>query len=264
MLRLGVMKVLNTLPIHFGILEGKVKLQCELIEGRVTELNEKLNQGFLDLSVVSSFEYLQNPEQYRILPDLGVSCFGPVRSIYLFSQVPLEALAGQEIGLTAHSLTSVNLVQYLLKDLRPQYRFHTESPTRAFLLIADEAIRRFYSQQDAFVYDLGELWQRQTGLPFVFALWVVREEVYQSHAAEVHLIHRGLLESKALARSLFSEMAAKHYGQAFLRESDCLAYLQNLHYGLDDFFQQGLLRFMEEMKKLGKLATTAPLRILPA
>ena len=262
MLKLGVIEVLNTLPIHYAILEGLVPLPCELIHGRVTLLNEKLNQGLLDLSVVSSFEYARNPELYRILPSLSVSSAGPVKSIYLFSQVPIEQLAGETIQLTAFSLTSVHLVQFLLKDLQPNY-VQGESPqAKATLLIADEAIQRYYSHEDAYVYDLGDLWWKKMGVPFAFALWVVREEVWQAEPESVRQAHLALLESKAMSESLLDEMAASHYRGIFPDQASCLAYLKNLHYDFTVPYQRGFEQFMAEMVKLTKLKQIAPLRFI--
>ncbi len=116
-LKLGVIDVLNVLPVYYSILSGKINTPCEIIQGKVTELNNKLNCGDIDISVISSFEYATNPELYYILPQLSVGADGPVRSIYLFLEKPLEQIvAGDTIKLTEFSLTSVHLIQYLLKN----------------------------------------------------------------------------------------------------------------------------------------------------
>jgi chorismate dehydratase len=49
---------------------------------------------------------------------------------------------------------------------------------RAQLLIGDQAIyvRQEYANQFSF-WDLGEQWQKFVGLPFVYALWLIRPEV---------------------------------------------------------------------------------------
>jgi hypothetical protein len=49
---------------------------------------------------------------------------------------------------------------------------------RARLLIGDQAIcfRQQYAEEFSF-WDLGEQWKKLTGLPFVYALWLIRPEV---------------------------------------------------------------------------------------
>jgi predicted solute-binding protein len=52
------------------------------------------------------------------------------------------------------------------------------SARRAQLLIGDQAIRFRQSHTGEFQFwDLGEQWKKLTGLPFVYALWLIRPEV---------------------------------------------------------------------------------------
>jgi chorismate dehydratase len=47
-------------------------------------------QGTLDISVISAVEYARDTARYLLLPDLAISCDGPVRSVMLFSRVRPE------------------------------------------------------------------------------------------------------------------------------------------------------------------------------
>lgn len=259
-LRLGVIEVLNALPVYYPLLEHRVQAPVTLVKGKVTELNEKLNQGLLDISVVSSFEYAQHPEAYRILPGLSISARGAVKSIYLFSQVPLAALAGQTVGLTAFSLTSVHLVQYLLEYLQCRFVQGEPPEAKASLLIADEAIARFYQQRDPYVYDLGELWWQKTGLPFAFALWVAREEVCQASPDLVTQTWQALLAGRDQAAQNCDEIARQRFAGLFPDVAACRGYLQNLLHDFTPETQSGFQRFMAEMTRLGKLPQVAELR----
>jgi Predicted periplasmic solute-binding protein len=50
--------------------------------------------------------------------------------------------------------------------------------SRARLIIGDQAISFRQNHADAFQFwDLGEQWKKLTGLPFVYALWLIRPEV---------------------------------------------------------------------------------------
>ncbi len=263
MLRLGVLNVLNTLPVYYQLLQDPEPLGYLPVLGKVTELNHKLNQGEIDLSAVSSFEVARNQDLYYILPDLSVGSDGPVRSIYLFSQVPWEELDRQTVLLTAFSLTSVHLVQFLLQGRGVTYLSEPRGPAQAELLIADDAIRRFYEKRDPYVYDLGQLWQEQTGLPFVFALWVVRREVYATNPQGVLDLYGRLLESRNQAPLNLKAMAQGHYQGVFPDPLSCEAYLANLHYELGPRFQAGFLLFQEKMVELGKLTKVSKPVFLP-
>lgn len=263
MFKLGVMSVLNVLPVYYGILNGSIAVPCETVPGKVTELNQKLHQGEIDLSVISSFEYARNAEFYYLLPDLSISADGPVRSIYLFLDKPIEQLDGDYIRLTAFSMTSVHLIQYLLKDHNVQYTRDANEAAVGELLIADEAIRRYYEKKDAYVYDLSSLWRDNTGLPFVFALWAVRRDSFEKNPALVHEIYKSLIKSKRDTGTLYHSMAADYHEGIFPTSEECEWYLKNLRYDLSEKYQEGFLRFQHEMMNIGKLPTIRPLVFLP-
>ena len=262
MLKLGVIDVLNVLPVYYGILKNKIKLPVEIVKGKVTELNNKLNSGDIDISVVSSFEYAKNHHLYYILPNLSVSADGPVGSIYLFLDKPINKLSNDQIKLTAFSFTSVHLIQFLLSDYNITYITNEKDKCIGEVLIADEAIKRFYHNKDAFVYDLSELWKQKTGLPFVFALWCVRREVYQNYQDDVSIIHEALLTSKNSSKTYLPQMAEEYYQGIFPNRHSCEDYLRNLHYNFTPDYQKGFNLFQKEMVKIGKLSEIAPLKFI--
>ncbi|MFE7112921.1 MqnA/MqnD/SBP family protein [Streptomyces sp. NPDC057575] len=57
--------------------------------------------------------------------------------------------------------------------------------------------------------DLAGLWREWTGLPFVFAVWVVRREFAGCRPDAVAAAHRSLLAARDLARAENSELAAR-------------------------------------------------------
>lgn len=261
-LKLGVIEVLNVLPVYYAILEQKVPVNCEVVRGKVTQLNEMLNRGEIDISVISSFEYAKNPHLYYILPDLSISADGPVRSIYLFSRKPLHELNDATINLTAFSFTSVHLIQFILQEYNIRYVKGGTEAGDGELLIADDAIRRFYEKRDPYVYDLSELWKQKTGLPFVFALWCVRREVFEKNPEKVKQLHQALLQSKKLSSRYIQQMAANRFKGIFPDEKTCARYLENLHHEFSENFQQGFNLFQQNMVKIEKLDQVAPLRFI--
>ena len=264
MLKLGVIPGLNVLSVYYGILEKRIPITASLIHGKVTELNRKLNQGQLDISVVSSFEYAKNPKLYYVLPELSISCQGPVRSIYLFLNKPVEKIDNDSINLTAYSLTSIHLIQYLLKDSKVQFTNENDPNKAGELLIADEAIRAFYQKRYPYVYDLGYLWFQKMGLPFVFALWVARRDSFYKSPEEILGIHKSLFDSKVYSRDKSAQIALKYNCGLFPSTKLCTSYLCDLRHDLSESYQNGFIRFQKEMVILKKLDRIAELQFLPS
>src|SRR5439155_1383869 len=88
-------------------------LAAELVTGTPVELNELLVAGELDVSVISAVEYARHARDLVLLPELAISCDGPVRSVALFSRRPVGQLDGRTVLLTASSRTAVALLDLL-------------------------------------------------------------------------------------------------------------------------------------------------------
>lgn len=262
-LKLGVINVLNVLPVYYSIISNQIKVPAEIVTGRVTELNQKLEEGIIDISVISSYEYARHSNLYYVLPHLSVGADGPVHSIYLFLDKPLSELEGAQIRLTPYSLTSVHLIQYLLKDYSIRYVHHSDSPADGELLIADDAIKRFYRNDYRYCYDLSELWKKLTGLPFVFALWCIRKDAFEKNPLAAHKVQSVLIDSKRNAECHWEQMAKEYFKGVFPDQASCLKYLKNIHYHLNPSFQDGYMLFQKKMVEIGKLKNISPLEMLP-
>src|SRR5262249_30279437 len=107
MLRIGEISYLNCTPIFTVLRDRFDDTGYASVRGMPAELNAKLRKGEIDLCPSSSIEYARNPESYLILPDLSISAVGAVKSVLLFSNVPIERLDGASIALTGESETSV-------------------------------------------------------------------------------------------------------------------------------------------------------------
>src|ERR687890_1153146 len=123
-MKLGRIPWINCYPIYGAVDRGVVTLPAELVTGTASELNDLLAAGALQASVVSAVEYARNAAAYHLLPDLAISCDGPVHSVALFSKRPLEELTGCTVLLSASSRTSVLLLELLCRHrwgITPQF-----------------------------------------------------------------------------------------------------------------------------------------------
>jgi predicted solute-binding protein len=183
MLRIGCVKYLNSRPLIRGWSRG-------MVFDHPSDLCRKLADGDLEVALVSSFEFLRNPI-YRIVDNVSISSDGPVYSVVVAHQGDISKV--QEIDLDPASLTSVNLLRVLGGELGLKWRSAGPntaceaavsgglSDTKAHLLIGDQAIRfRQKCGGDFQFWDLGEQWKKLVGLPFVYALWLIRPEFKDS------------------------------------------------------------------------------------
>jgi len=114
-MRVGRIPWINCYPVYGAIDRGLVPLPGELVSGTASELNDLLAAGELQVSVVSAVEYARNAAAYHLLPDLAITCDGPVHSVALFARRPPAELDGRTVLLTASSRTSVLLLELLCR-----------------------------------------------------------------------------------------------------------------------------------------------------
>jgi chorismate dehydratase len=270
-LRLGKISYLNALPIYYPLELGIVPHPFTIVSGVPAHLNRLMAQGDLELSVVSSIEYARDPERYLILPDLSISCRGAVRSVLLLSQTPVDQLSGHTILASSHSHTSVALLRILLAtQLGMEVTFRQGSctqalaegePPMAMLTIGDEALRLRDHALYPYRWDLGEAWHAWTGLPFVFALWVIQRQALER-------------SNGVLGRALESLSAAKEWGCSHLDEicryalrTDILDlaqlqdYYQCLNYDLSSDEKLGMEHFFHHLAGSSEINRVPPLQI---
>ena len=255
-MRTGRIGYINCYPVYGAIDRGVCTLPGELITGTPSELNDLLVAGELDVSVISAVEYARHARDLVLLPDLAISCDGPVRSVALFSRRPATDLDARTVLVAASSRTSVALLELLCRhvwNVRPrlaQARAEAADldalaglPHDAVLVIGDPALLLAERHAYPHRYDLGEAWKGWTGLPFVFAVWAARRT---APPGPVRAVHRSLIAARdwGLAhRDVLAEAAARASGVSL---AACQAYLAGLDYaltaehltGLTDFFRR--------------------------
>lgn len=255
-MRLGRIPWINCYPVYRALDRRIVSSPADLVTGTAAELNDLLAAGELDVSVVSAVEYARNAGAYHLLPDLAISCDGPVHSVCLFSSEPPEALDGATVLLSASSRTSVLLLELLCRHrwrVAPRFATaRTESqdltalaglPHRGVLVIGDAALILAAEGRYPHVVDLGREWHDWTGLPFVFAVWAARRA---APAAAVREVHQALLASRAWGLAHLDTLAASAAEHTGIAVETCRAYLGDLDYalsyrhlaGLTDFFRR--------------------------
>ena len=286
-MRVGRIPYVNCYPVYGAIDRGAVALDGTLVTGVPSALNRRMAEGSLDISVVSAVEYARDARRYLLLPDLAISCDGPVRSVMLFSRRPAPDLDGRRVIVSKSSMTSVALLELLFENVwhaRPEFvagdaemadiaAFDRE-PHDARLVIGDAALvlrgearpRIVDVVPDAvvpsylFAYDLGESWKAWTGLPFVFAVWVAQRS---APVAEALGVHASLITSRDWGLRHLDELARQASDATGVSEPVCHEYLSGLDYGLSYEHLAGLTEFFRRLVAAGRVPN-GTLAFLPA
>jgi chorismate dehydratase len=251
-IRVGAVSYLNAKPLYHRLADwaGGVDLSMDL----PSRLASRLASGDLDIALIPSVEYLRGAASgYEILPGFAIAARGPVRSVKLFSRLPfdrIDRLALDEGSRTSQALARIWLdARHGVRPSRieglPMGVSPLESTADAVLVIGDRAMNvpdePFHS-----VVDLAEAWKSLTGLPFVFALWVVRPGVDLGDLPEIlaRCRARGLADAR--------QIAADHGPRLGLDLEDCHEYLTRvISYELGEPEVAGLRLFARMAADLG-------------
>jgi chorismate dehydratase len=275
MMKIGRIPYINCYPVYGAVDRGVVGLDAELVDGVPTDLNGRMARGELDISVVSAVEYARDADRYLLLPDLAISCDGPVRSVMLFSTRPAGELGGRDVIVSRSSMTSVALLELLFENVwhaRPRFVpgdaeirdvvVGNSGDGDARLVIGDAALVLASSQRERFpfVYDLGESWKQWTGQPFVFAVWVAQRTTDVKQAL---VAHAGLIASRNWGLAHLSELAEQAHRVTGVARDVCAQYLSGLDYGLSYPHLAGLTEFYRRLVERGRIPN-GTLTFLPA
>ncbi len=242
-MRIGAVNYLNSKPLVYGLeqLVPEVQLYFDL----PSRLADSLAAGRLDVALIPSVEFFRTP-RCTIVSNACVACRGPVLSVKLYFRVsPAEV---RHVALDEGSRTSAALTQILLAELcgvRPRWEplpigcGPDSTDADAVLLIGDRAIAsEEHGASNEEIWDLGDVWHRWTGLPFVFAMWVARPDIDTAELTAVLTAarDRGVRELKQIAdREAPALEISSELANTYLSD--------NLHFALGRKEREGLRHF---------------------
>ena len=277
MLRIGRIPYINCFPVYGAIDRAIVSLDGELVTGVPTALNRLMADGQLDVSVVSAVEYARDAARYLLLPELGITSNGPVRSVMLFSKKPATDLDHRRVIVSRSSMTSVALLKLLFENVwqaEPEFvrgdaeladidRFEDDQHD-ARLVIGDAALRlsgeERWSSAYPYSFDLGETWKQWTGLPFVFAVWVAQRT---TPVREALAAHAALIASRDWGLQHIDKLAAQAALSTGVSRERCIEYFEGLDYRLSYPHLAGLTDFFRRLVSAGRVPD-GTLAFLPA
>lgn len=239
--RVGAVSYLNTKPLIYGFEQGSMKDEIELIidyPSRIASmlLNDEIDVGLVPVAV------LPRLERYTVITNYCIGCNGPVASVCLFSEVPVDEI--KVVLLDYQSRTSVALIQLLIQEywkINPVLINTTKdfgkqiTGTTAGLVIGDRAFEQ--RKISPYIYDLGLAWKQFTGMPFVFATWTGNKQLDDNFVRSFNeATQSGILNLDAV-------VAANPYELFDLKAY----YTEYISYSLDENKISGMQLFLEKL-----------------
>ncbi len=180
-LRIAAVSYANTFPFVFGIENSGLHGDFKLMLSPPAQCAESFAAGNADIALVPVGALPSLPE-HKIITDYCIGAVKEVKTVLLLSNKKIEDI--KTIGLDLESATSVRLIKVMAKHywkIAPEWQsldvrnFKDHCGTDAFVVIGDKALE--ISKHFLHKWDLAAQWQKFTGLPFVFAVWVCRKDL---------------------------------------------------------------------------------------
>jgi 1,4-dihydroxy-6-naphthoate synthase len=213
--------------MFYALTAGKVKIPGIAIEHvleDIESLNRRARTGDLDVTAVSFATYLLIADQYRMM-DAGASMgigYGPI--LVARTPIPETELGNRVVASPGKHTTSALLLRLYVGD-PPLIEVAFDKIPQAVLdgqaelgLLIHEGQITHQQMGLTKVLDLGESWQRDTGLPLPLGVNVMRRELGE----DVHrAISQGLRDSIAWAHANVDEALdyAMRYGRGIDKET---------------------------------------------
>jgi chorismate dehydratase len=243
--KIGAVSYLNTVPLIWGMLHGPEREQVQLSFAIPSVCSSQVEQGTVDIGLVPVAEI---PRQgLEIVPGVGITCRGAVRSILLISRVRWREV--RTLAVDLGSRTSVELARVILRErygVEPRIIQHEPNLERmlstadAALIIGDPALGITPEELPFEYLDLGAEWFAETGLPMVFAAWAGKPGIpieslqritngsYEFGKARIDTI----VEQESRTRQISKQLANR-----YLRDHISFELGPDEHRGLQVFFE---------------------------
>lgn len=245
LVRISAVNYTNTKPFIYGLQHDPIRQQIDLSLDTPSDCAQKLIDNKADIGLIPVAAILNLP-YWQLVSDYCIGSVGAVNSVFIFSNCRIEEV--ENIQLDPESRSSNNLAKVLLKNYwkiapkqitdAPDYANFTGIKT-AFVQIGDRTFGK--KNQYSFVYDLSEIWQKMTGLPFVFAAWVANKPIDRKFMSGFNTALKAGLDAR---ENVLAELP--QYDNFDLRD-----YLfHKLDFNLTDDKREAMNRFLTYIKEL--------------
>jgi chorismate dehydratase len=255
--RISASSYSNTAPLVWSFLYGSLRGNVEIIlDNAPARSAELLSQNRVQAALVPVIAY-QSIDNLKLVPGVCVGAREKVRSVCLVTR-GMDLADAKSVSLDTSSRTSVALSKIIFKEFlgfEPNWRDAAPNvdamldASDAALIIGDPALALSLDPQYR-VFDLVELWRSHTGLGFIFAMWMTRDENVAIDFAAAR--------DEGLAHA--DDIAANYAGQIGLSREEMKVYLtENITYTPDASMLAGTELYFSLAEKHGLIEANRPL-----
>lgn len=262
LIKLGSVPFFNVKPLIFPLEERLVDHNFKVSYATPSNLSEMLFERKVDLGLIPVAELLRRGI-YSVVPNISISSYGKVDSVIIIARSSINTL--KTVAVDARSQSSAVLLRMILEIFNKLSPFYVKrEPNDKFLdgvdggmLIGDMGLKFRYSPPHGFrIFDLGEMWTTETGLPFVYAVYAVNSGVHLGENLQA------LGAAKSIGLQNVERIAKIESRELGLSEEICVRYLtERIRYDLREREINGISAYGKFLGELGEIEKVPNLQI---
>ena len=260
--RLAASSYLNSAPLIWSFLNGPHRENVDFLEAVPSRCARLLSESVVEGALIPVIEY-QRIASGCLVPDVCVGSQKEVLSVVLVSKnKQLNDI--NTVALDESSRTSATLVKVIFREfLKREPEWTTSAPNiqemldnyDAALIIGDPGMG--FRRRGLNVWDMASLWRQYTGLGFVFAMWMVRDEAVE----RARLVDFAGARDEGVAH--IEEIIETYQDKIPMLVDELRNYLtENIVFNVDEQMQEGLRLYFELAFKHGLIEIVKPLRFI--
>jgi chorismate dehydratase len=244
---------------------------------------ERLADGTADLGLVP-IAALAHRNHLRIVPGCAIASKGAIRSLLLVVRAKTGLEGVRSIAADTSSRATLAYVQVMARHFwQIPATFVPHAPDLdamlaacdaavvigdpALLALEDRAARQQRTGEELLYLDLSAEWHKLTGLPWISAVWGMREEAVRSGQQRDQLVRENVIQDLTASRDAglahIDALADEWATRIAVPRATIHTYLsRNIHYILDEECLEGLRAFYELAAACKVLPAVADLRML--
>src|SRR3990172_9603821 len=251
LIKLGSVPFLNVKPLVFPLEERLVQHDFEISYTSPSNLSTLLFDKNVDLGFMPFAELIKRGN-YRIVPNISISSYGKVDSVILLTRSEIKELKTVAVDVRSQSSTALlRIILEVFNKLSPIY-IRREADEKFLngvdggMLIGNIGLKLRYFPPDGYmVFDLGEIWTNETGLPFVYAVYAVNKGIKLGRNLQA------LETAKSIGLKIVKKITKIESEKIGLGEEICLRYLtERIRYDLGEKEISGVLNYAKLLSDL--------------
>ena len=260
--RLAASSYLNSAPLIWSFLHGPHRGSVDFVEAVPSRCAQLLSESAVEGALVPVIEY-QRIAGGALVANVCVGSRREVLSVVLVSKdKQLEQI--NSVALDESSRTSATLVKIIFREfLDREPEWTTRAPNieemldknDAALIIGDPGMG--FRRRGLNVWDMAGLWKQHTGLGFVFAMWMVRDDAIQ----RARMVDFSGARDEGIEH--LEDIVASYERKIPMSVEELRNYLtEKIVFNVDESMERGLRLYFELAVKHGLIERVKPLTFI--